>query len=61
MSTTPLKVEVVILEGDTETSTMNMLVQVIDHMTAMHSLTAAERHRIANWFACRYGPQDTGA
>lgn len=54
----PVKLGVIIPDGDTEISTMTMLVQVMEHMTAMESLTWYERHRISVWFASRYGNKE---
>lgn len=54
----PVTFGVVVLDGDTEIATMNMLQQVMEHMTQYQSLRDVERHRIAAWFASRYGNKE---
>jgi hypothetical protein len=51
----PVRISFILIDSDTEISTMNVLIQVIEHMTSMESLTEQERHRVAAWFADRYG------
>lgn len=56
----PVKIGVVVPEGDCELATMHMLVQVMSHMLEYESLRLYEARRIATWFASRYAPPVPG-
>lgn len=53
--TEPVCISVTVLDADTEISAMHALSQVMRHMVDYESMTERERHRIATWFASRYG------